>query len=124
MVERRREDDWIISTYSAEAAVADGVLVEVERELREELGYRWPVRLSQNVAAMVEPSAEDRQRGQSKEGRLWDLLFVSKLAIKGADPEERIVDFDILFGQRTSRLWACLDTTSGPAIHIITPEEY
>ena len=124
MVERRREDDWIISTYSAEAAIADGVLVEVDRELREELGYRWPVRLSQNVAAMVEPSEQDRQRGQSKEGRLWDLLFVSKLAIKGADPDERIVGFDILFGARTSRLWACLDTTSGPAIHIITPEEY
>lgn len=124
MVERREQDDWAIFTYSAEQAVADGVLVEVDRELREEMGYRWPVRLSQNVAAMVEPSEEDQQMGQSKEGRLWDLLFVSKLAMKGADPDERIVAFDALFGSRTSRLWACLDTTSGPAIHIITPEEY
>ena len=104
--------------------MADGVLVEVDRELREEMGYRWPVRLSQSVAGMVDPNEEDKLMGQSKEGRLWDLLFVSKLAIKGADPEERVVPFDILFGRRTSRLWACLDTTSGPAIHIITPEEY
>jgi hypothetical protein len=124
MVERRERDNWIIHTYSAEQAVADGVLVDVERELREEMGFRWPVRLSQNVAGMVDPSKEDRLMGQSKEGRLWDLLFVSQLAIKGADPDERIVGFDVILGQRTSRLWACLDTTSGPAIHIITPEEY
>ena len=124
MVERREQDDWAIFTYSAEQAVADGVLVEVDRELREEMGYRWPVRLSQDMAAMVNPSEEDRRMGQSKEGRLWDLLFVSKLALQGADPDERVVAFDILFGRRTSRLWACLDTTSGPAIHIITPEEY
>ena len=124
MVERRERDDWIIHTYSAQEAVSDGVLVVVDRELREEMGFRWPVRLSQNVAGMVEPSEEDRRMGQSKEGRLWDLLFVSKLAIKGAGSEERIVAFDVIFGSRTSRLWACLDSTSGPAIHIITPEEY
>ena len=124
MVERRERDDWIIHTYSAQEAVSDGVLVVVDRELREEMGFRWPVRLSQNVAGMVTPSEEDRRMGQSREGRLWDLLFVSKLAIKGAGSEERIVAFDVIFGQRTSRLWACLDSTSGPAIHIITPEEY
>ena len=124
MVERRERDDWIIHTYSALEAVADGVLVVVDRELRDEMGFRWPVRLSQNVAGMVTPSEEDRRMGQSREGRLWDLLFVSKLAIKGAGSEERIVPFDVLFGSRTSRLWACLDSTSGPAIHIITPEEY
>ena len=92
MVGRREEEDWIIHSYSAERAVADGVLVEVDSaELREEMGYRWPVRLSQSVAGMVEPSEEDKLMGQSKEGRLWDPLFVSKLAIKGADPEEHVV---------------------------------
>ena len=124
MVERRERDDWIIHTYSAQEAVSDGVLVVVDRELRVEMGFRWPVRLSQNVSGMVTPSEEDQRMGQSREGRLWDLLFVSKLAIKGAGSEERIVAFDVIFGSRTSRLWACLDSTSGPAIHIITPEEY
>ena len=124
MVERREHDDWIIHTYSAEQAVSDGVLEEVDRELREEMGFRWPVRLSQNVVAMASPNEKERQLGQSKEGRLWDLLFVSRIAIKGAGSEERVVAFEVTFGPRTSRLWACLDTTSGPAIHIITPEEY
>ena len=124
MMERNENQDWVIYSYTAEQAVADGVLVEVEQELREQMGFVWPVRLSQNVNVMVNPSEEEQKFGQSREGRLWDVLYVAHNAIRDAEPGESLVGFEITFGQRTSRLWACLDTTSGPAIHLITPEEY
>lgn len=124
MVERGKEKDWVIYSYTAEEAVRDGVLIEVDPTVRQEAGYRWPVRLSQNVATFVTPRDEDLNDRQSLAGRLWDLMGAARIAISNADPEEYLVPFDVTLGSKAKRLWACLDTTSGPAIHIITPEEY
>ena len=117
--------EWeTIYSYTAEQALEDAVLVEVDAELSKEAGYRWPVRITQGVASRVTPSEVEERQGQSIEGRLWDVLWMARIAIGNADPHEHIAPFDVILGEETERLWACIDTTSGPAIHIIMPEEY
>ena len=113
-----------IYSYTAKQAVEDGVLVEINRELSKEAGYRWPVRVTQGVSSLAVPTEQEQQQGQSFAGRMWDILWVAHVAISNVDAHERIAPFDITFGKKIVRLWACVDTTSGPAIHIITPEEY
>ena len=118
------DPDELIYVYTAEQAVEDGVMVEVDPELAKEAGYRWPVRITQGVKSLVTPTEEDQSLGQSMEGRLWDVLWMARIAILGAHPEERFVAFDVMFGRKTTRLWGCVDATSELAIHILTPGEY
>ena len=114
----------VIYSYTAEQAMEDGILIEIDPQLRKEAGYYWPVRITQGVAALVTPTEEEKSQGQSQEGRLWDVLWMARVAINNADPCDYIVPFDVILGEKTVQLWACIDTTSGPAIHIIRPEEY
>ena len=124
MIEQDRNDpDVPIYSYTAEQAVEDGVLMEVDKDLCKEAGYRWPVRITQGVASLVQPT-EEESLGQSTEGRLWDMLFMARIAILNADRHEHISPFEVILGEETVTLWACLDSTSGPAIHIIKPDEY
>ena len=117
------EDEPIIHKYTAEQAMAEGVLIEVDPPLRKEAGYRWPVRITIGVASLVTPE-EEVDAGQSLNGRLWDTLHMARIAINNAERREFVVPFEVILGNQTATLWACLDTTSGPAIHIIRPEEY
>ena len=118
------EEEPIIYKYTAEQAKADGLLIEVDPPLRKEAGYRWPVRITTGVATLVTPEEEEVEEGQSLNGRLWDTLHMARIAISNADRREFVVPFEVILGGQTETLWACLDTTSGPAIHIIRPEEY
>jgi hypothetical protein len=113
-----------IYSYTAKQAVEDGVLIEVNQELSKEAGYRWPVRITQGVSSLATPTEHEQRQGQSFAGRLWDILWMARVAISSVDSHEHVAPFDIAFGRKTVRLWACLDTTSGPAIHVITPQEY
>ncbi len=125
MIEQDRiNPDELIYSYTAEQAMADGILLQVDPDLSKEAGYRWPVRITQGVASLVQSTEEEEQLGQSTEGRLWDVLFMARIAILNAEPHEYITPFDVILGERTVALWACLDSTSGPAIHIIKPDEY
>lgn len=122
MVESEKEN-FLVYRYTAKQAVEDGVLIEINPDLSKEAGYRWPVRITQGVASLVTPAAE-REGEEKPEWHLWNTLWMAGLAIRKADPHDNIVPFDVTFGEQTVRLWACLDGTSGPAIHIIKPEEY
>jgi len=118
------EEPIHLYSYTAEQAIEDGILIEIAPELSKKAGYRWPVRITQGVSSLATPTEQEQQQGQNLTGRLWDILWVAKAMISNADPRDRIIPFDMTLGKRMARLWACLDTTSGPAIHIITPEEY
>ena len=124
MKETKPYDDSVIFSYTAEQAIEDGVLFEVNPDLRSEAGYRWAVRITSNVMSLVTPSLEEQSEGQSTDGRLWDILSVLRVSIANANSDEGIIPFDVILGKQTVRLWGCVDTTSGPAIHIMTPEEY
>ena len=116
------QERFVIYRYTAAEAVQDGVLFDVDPALSREAGYAIPVRITRGVQALVAP-AEERE-GESAEGRLWDTLSTARIAIQNAEEYEWAAPFDVQLGEQTVRLWACLDTTSGPAIHIIKPEEY
>ena len=76
----KNEADWeLIHAYTRKQAIEDGVLVDVS-EMAKEAGYRIPVALTQAVwvkCVEVPPSVQ----GQDEAGRLWDLLWMCRLAI-------------------------------------------
>ena len=72
----------VISTYTRREAIADGVLVDVTETARE-AGIRYPVAITRSVwDTIIIPDPRDRQRGQSAEGRLWDVLWMLKVAAR------------------------------------------
>jgi hypothetical protein len=112
--------DNVISVYTADDAVADGMLMEVPENLAKEAGFNWTVRVTTAVVDLLTPpegSAEDFT------GRLWDVLVLARWAIKASD-DDHFTTFVVKIGGKNHTLWICLDTTSGPALHIITPEDY
>lgn len=118
--------DDVIFSYTAKQAVEDGVLFDVTETASElfKVGcdMKWSYRISVNVKQLCTPPKSNKI--ESFEGRLWDLLNVGRMAIRGADKNDNMVEFTCKFGKKNHRIWATLDTTSGPAIHFITPEEY
>lgn len=76
----------VISTYSRQQAIEDGVLIDVST-IAAEAGFRFPVALTQALwTDYVKPCEKDKAKGQSEQGRLWDLLHMLHMAIKGAIP--------------------------------------
>jgi hypothetical protein len=61
-------------TYSREQAIADGVLVDITTTAKE-AGFKVPIALTSAVYAQLKPSYHNAARGQSFEGRLWDVLM-------------------------------------------------
>jgi hypothetical protein len=123
MKETTQEQFWEepISVYTAEQAVEDGVLVDVS-EMGREMGFTWPVRISIGVHSLCTPPKSNTV--QSYEGRLWDVLWMAKNAVKRVTDGEQMTTFRVTLGRKLVTLWAMIDGTSGPAIHIITPEDY
>ena len=110
----------IIHTYTAEQGIEDGMLVDVS-EMAKEAGFVYPVRISQGVHGLCTPPKTNKI--ESYQGRLWDVLSMARMAIKGSS-DETMTTFKVKIGRKIHTLWAALDTTSGPAIHLILPSEY
>jgi hypothetical protein len=77
-----------IHTYARAQAIEDGVLIDVSAVARE-AGTVWPVALTSAAwADCVAWSEETEKRkgytGQSESGRLWDVVWMLNLAIRGA----------------------------------------
>lgn len=121
--------DEVIFSYTAEDALQDGVLMEIEKDFSQEAGFKWPVRITRGVHALLTPSEEAQEYGQDFQGRLWDVLNLARNAIRQTPGDETLACFPASFyngpgKERKISLWAALDLTSGPAIHILLPEEY
>lgn len=86
----------VISSYSREQAIEDGVLVEMDPDFCRKAGYRVPVALTARLWALVDPSEALKAKGQSLEGRLWDLFWMGRLAIRSAG-DDPICLFKCLF---------------------------
>ena len=118
-------DKWAVPhKVTVEQPMADGPLIEVDPLLRQEAGYQWPVRITRGVALLVTPKEDEVAGGKSLNDRLWDTLHMARVAIDNANRQQSVVPFEVVLGGRTQTLWACLDTSSEPAIYIIRPEEY
>ncbi|MHB1669229.1 DUF6573 family protein [Thiomonas sp.] len=77
-----------IHTYTREQAIDDGVLIDVSTTARE-AGIVWPVALTSaawadTVAWTDTTEARKGYTGQSESGRLWDVVWMLSLAVRGA----------------------------------------
>lgn len=77
-----------IHTYKRSQALEDGVLIDVSSTARE-AGIVWPVALTSaawadTVAWADETEARKGYTGQSESGRLWDVVWMLSLAVRGA----------------------------------------
>ena len=73
----------LIHSCSRAQAIDDGVLVDVT-ETAKESGFKYPVALTRTVwNTYVEVPAG--VEGQDEAGRLWDILFMLRLAARGSD---------------------------------------
>jgi hypothetical protein len=80
------EDCDVISIYSREQAIEDGLLVDASKQASE-AGFRFPLAITRAAwDDAVQWSDEDsaRQTYQDESGRLWDVLHMARLACKAA----------------------------------------
>jgi hypothetical protein len=81
----------VLYTYSRSQAVADGLQVEVSK-VAEEAGIRFPVFLTSAVYdsfVRVPPGVT----GQDEAGRLWDVVWMLRFAIRKAQPGQARLPF-------------------------------
>jgi len=81
----------VIYAYSRSQAVADGLQVEVSK-VAQEAGIRFPVFLTRAVYdsfVFVPPGVT----GQDEAGRLWDVVWMLRFAIRKAQPGQARLPF-------------------------------
>ncbi len=76
-------DNDIVARYTRAEAIADGVLIDVSAVARE-AGIRYPVALTAAVWGRC-VAVPDGVLFQDEAGRLWDVLFLLRLAIGRSD---------------------------------------
>jgi hypothetical protein len=126
--------------YTRAEAIADGVLVDVS-ETATEAGISWPVALTSTVwadcVAWEETDNETKGVFQDQEGRLWDVLWLARLALLNARKKEKNIDEPVFFsvyrvpreGARikphpvTLKLCITPDVSGSPVITIMQPNE-
>ena len=115
-------DSDVIFSYTAEDALDDGVLVDVTK-MGHEAGFppELKVRITNSVHCLCTPPKSNKI--QSYEGRLWDVIYLAINAVRRAT-DETMTTFIVRIGKKNVKMWAVLDTTSGPAVHIMLPEDY
>jgi hypothetical protein len=91
------EDEFkIISLYTRDRAIADGFLVDVS-DMAREAGFKWPVAVTRSVwDDIVTPAPHDKQEGQSEKGRLWDVLWMARLAAQANKDDRDSVLFRVI----------------------------
>jgi hypothetical protein len=89
-----------IASYSRRQAIEDGVLVdltqpETVRAVRE-AGFKWPVAMTATAfAATICEPGQPLPEGQDIDGRLWDVLWMLSLAVKGSRESSDRVSFSV-----------------------------
>jgi hypothetical protein len=81
----------IVYTYTRARAIADGYQIEVTKTAQE-AGIRFPVFLTRAVYdayVTVPPDVE----GQDEAGRLWDIVWMLRFAIRKAQPGKSRLPF-------------------------------
>jgi len=124
------QDDFVIFSYTRTQALEDGVLVDVTPTARE-AGFRYPVAVTQAVwRQIITPDEESRALGQSEEGRLWDVLWMLKYAIRLTRGPVDTLTYDLLVVQDGARAAPATlkavcgpDDDGSPCVTIMLPEE-
>jgi hypothetical protein len=78
----------LASSYTRKQAIEDGFLIAVDSKLSKEAGITYPVACSARLWQLVEPTPLLKAQCQSLTGRLWDLLYLLRFAIKAKQRRE------------------------------------
>lgn len=109
------EDADVISTYSRQQAIEDGVLVDLMQpetaDLVREAGFKHPMAMTATAfAETVALIGRELPPGQDLKGRLWDILWMLRLAIRRQPKPDDRVHFQVRVRQgralRLIRLWS------------------
>lgn len=82
------EDEIVISVYSRQDAIEDGVLIDVS-EMAREAGFRIPVALTASVRGQYVEVPEGVEC-QDEAGRLWDILWMCHVEASRSGGEAEI----------------------------------
>lgn len=96
------DDFWegaeVISTYTRAEAIADGVLVDVSDTSEvKEAGFKIPVAMTRAVYedCVVWDEAAQQKTAQDEAGRLWDVVYMLRNAIKQLSGGSDYVQFQL-----------------------------
>ena len=97
--------EWdVVYSYTREQALQDGVLLDVSK-MAKEAGIKYPTAVTAAVWSIIETFPE--RCGQSVEGRLWDTLFLFRMAASKQTGQE--VQFKVGYqqeeGVQETALW-------------------
>lgn len=113
----------IIYQYTREDAIRDGEIIDIT-EMAREMGYKIPVGVTRAVWEIIEKKPEL----QDVKGRIWDLLWMMFIRIRGSKQSD-LVMFTVLMqsGRKKMQTFkaviAASDPTGNPAITIMLPGE-
>jgi len=123
------EDADVIFSYTRSQAIEDGVLVDVTGTA-EECGFKFPVAVTRAVwNRIVVPDDAARSCGQSEAGRLWDLLWMLRVAISESRGGDDTILYSLIVSdgerQRTVRLKSVCGPGDdmAPVVTITMPNE-
>lgn len=77
------DDAEVISSYSRAQAIEDGVLVDVTGKESREAGFKYPISMTRSAyetCVALTPAA--KRAGNDIAGRLWDVMWMLKLAVR------------------------------------------
>ena len=106
-------------TSSPEQALEGDRLIEVDEQLQRAVGCSWPVFMTRRVAELVTLTEENEARGERRDSRPRDLLWLAGIALSEMDAHDRVAPFDMVLAGKAARLEACFDTTDDLALQII-----
>lgn len=95
------EED-LIYVYTREDAIRDGFQVDVS-EMAREAGFRIPVSVTRTLwDEYITPDPRSVPNGQSVEGRLWDTLWMARMAARCRPDADRL-RFKVIYIQKTAQ---------------------
>lgn len=96
------DEEDVIFSYSRADALNDGSLVDVT-EIGKEAGIKFPIAVTVKLMEQyIKPSKEMENIGQSKNGRLWDVLHMFRIAaIKSSGTD--LLYFKVLFQMQINK---------------------
>lgn len=82
-------DDELIHSYSRAEALEDGQLIDVS-DLARQAGLRYPTAVTKALMADIENISPGLQGINDVTGRLWDVIWMARMAILRLPKESRV----------------------------------
>ena len=88
--------------YTRAMAIADGVLIDVS-DMAKEAGYKYPVAMTNTAYQKCVAVPENLKGEQDEDGRLWDVLWMSRFRKIIPGSEGTTAMFEVLVQTKPGR---------------------